>query len=141
MTIHITAADHAFDEWIKKNRHLHDGDDVVRAAYLAGVERAITVMSQSERKGSDLRGRAICLFRTLFFNEVQRENPSLGTDTNWPCMELDDGTLVYAGRHTPGDPEGNFMPASLIGFRPSDQKRVTFHASHRVLQHPPKDES
>jgi len=97
-------------------------------AFEAGWKAAQEATSAENRKGSSLRGRVIVQFRTLFSNELANENPKFSSQVAWPCLELDDGTLVYAGKKLP---DGLHGPARLLGVQ-GDQK-VMFTASHATI--------
>lgn len=92
------------------------------AAFQAGVNYALEVTGKTKRSG-DLRGRVITCFRTLNADELAQVNPKLRPLTVWPCLELDDGTLVYSGRYLhysgPGQkvPDAFHGPTQLLGQR------------------------
>lgn len=97
-------------------------------AFEAGWKAAQEATGPESRKGSSLRGRVIVQFRTLFPNEIERENKKLDPETTWPCLELDDGTLVYAGKAVP---EG-LGPARLLGVQ--GEQKVMFTVSHATIK-------
>ena len=93
--------------------------------FRAGAAFAAEQQAGNEREGSDLAGRAIYLFRPMYENEIARENPAI-THLNWPCLQLNDGTLVYAAKT---GPDGEPVPAKLYGYQPGLDRKVRFTVS------------
>jgi len=128
--------DAAFLEWWCKDRNERREDepllDRYERAFQAGVEfmaKAAAEAAGADRKGSDLRGRVVVFHRPLWPNEVERENPGLVDTTHWPCLQLDDGTLVYPVKT---GPDGSTVPAKFFGYKPhlpEGERKVSFNVS------------
>ena len=102
--------------------------------FQAGLEHALQIGAQTNRKGSLVRGRAVTALRCLNGSELERENPKLPKDLVWPCLELDDGSVVYAVKKTPA---GDYGPALLGGQAKVDGvvKRLT-HSAKEIASLP-----
>jgi hypothetical protein len=123
----------AFYEWWEST---HGGTPTrtEEACFQAGLEYALRVGAEVTRDGSLVRGRAVTALRCLTHAELERENPKMPKDLIWPCLELDDGSVVYAVKKTPA---GDYGPALLGGQAEVDGtvKRLT-HSAKEVGQLP-----
>jgi hypothetical protein len=117
----------AFYEWWAE---VHGGTPTKteEACFQQGFEYAIQLGAQSNRRGSMVRGRVVTALRCLTKTELERENPKLSKDLIWPCLELDDGSIILA-RKTVGDGDEH-GPAQLGGIRTVDG--VTERVAHQV---------
>ena len=95
--------------------------------FQAGLEYALKIGTETNRNGSLVRGRVVSALRCLNAGELARENEALAKDLVWPCLELDDGSVVYAVKKTPA---GDYGPALLGGQAKVDGvvKRLTHSA-------------
>lgn len=92
------------------------------AAFQAGVEWVLNTALKGKRGGGDLVGRMIVQHRILFPVELEREGIA-AAGVHWPCLVLDDGTLVFP----PFAPKvtGNHF----LGYRPhapEGERKITF---------------
>ena len=101
----------AFYEWWAE---AHGGTPTKseEACFQAGLEYALRVGTETNRNGSLVRGRVVSALRCLNAGELARENEALAKDLVWPCLELADGSVVYAEKKTPA---GDYGPALLAG--------------------------
>ncbi len=95
MTLPMTTEE-AFREWVKAYNPasaVGSVEDRHRATFEAGINHALHLTGEGARKGSEVRGRVVVCHRPLWPAELEREG--VPRDVSWPCLELDDGTIVF----------------------------------------------
>lgn len=95
-----------------------------------GIEWAIRHGTQATRGKSQVRGRVVTALRIMTSEEIARENTSLDPKLVWPCLEMDDGSIVYAMKKVP---DGQYGPALLGGQGLVDGATKRFTHTARVI--------